>query len=42
VLVGGQIGSFVGSNRFSQRWVGAGTALLVLFVSLRILYTSWF
>jgi len=40
VLIGGQVGSFMGATKLKPRWVELTTAILVLFVSIRILVMS--
>ena len=41
VIVGGQLGSFLGSKKISQRAVGSLTAFLVFFVGCRTLLKVW-
>ncbi len=41
VLVGGQIGSFLASKALPERWIQRLTALLVLYVAIRILWQQF-
>jgi len=40
VLIGGQIGSFMASKGLKQNWIKRLTAMLILYVALRLLW-SW-
>ncbi len=39
VLIGGQIGAWLGASRIDVRWVKTITAILILYISVRLLYT---
>lgn len=39
VLIGGQVGSFIGTTKLKPRYLELTTALLVLFVAIRIFFT---
>ncbi|QQG37287.1 MAG: sulfite exporter TauE/SafE family protein [Micavibrio aeruginosavorus] len=41
VLIGGQLGSYMGAMRLDQRYIRIMTALLMLYVAIRLLWRWW-